>query len=436
VKPCSSLKSYCPLKATKVVGIASDHAGHELKEYLAMMLREAGAEVIDFGDRTPAPEDDYPDFVEPLARAVAAGDVERGVAICGSGVGACVVVNKVRRVRSCLINDPFSAHQGVEDDDLNLICLGGFVVGHALAWELVRIFLYAQFSNKERHRRRLGKVMEIENHPHPKSIRASDKVEETTTSAKQDSDGNVSSHTSLKLYLIRHGETEWSRSGQYTGSTDIPLTPHGEAAARGVGERLHDIPFSHVFASPLKRAQQTCNLATLQPPPTIEPDLREWDAGDFEGRTPEEIHESHPGWNLFRDGSPHGESATQMSDRVDHLIAFLRTLEGNVALFSHGHLCRVLAARWIGLPVEHAERLLLSTASISILGHGHDRFDLPAIALWNSVPAEHSDLIDLKRRALDRWENEGGNVPSESSVPPAHSNSKPTNKEAEPISQV
>ena len=121
----------------KLIGIAADHGGYELKEYLIGMLRKDGHQVIDFGDRKPKPDDDYPDFVVPVARAVAGGEVERGIAICGSGVGASVVANKVAGVRACLIQDSFSVHQGVEDDDLNMICLGGLVVGRALAWELV-----------------------------------------------------------------------------------------------------------------------------------------------------------------------------------------------------------------------------------------------------------------------------------------------------------
>jgi len=190
--------------------------------------------------------------------------------------------------------------------------------------------------------------------------------------------------SSLRLYLIRHGETKWSLSGQYTGRTDLPLTAHGEAAARKAGERLKNVPFAHVLTSPLQRARQTCALAALKPTPEIEPNLTEWDNGDYEGRTPEEIREAQPEWNLFRDGAPNGESPLQMSERVDRLIARLRTLDGNVALFSHGHLCRVLAGRWIGLSVEQAERLLLGTAAISILSYAHDRPEDPAIALWNS----------------------------------------------------
>jgi len=149
-------------RTPKPIGVAADHGGFELKEYLAAMLREADYEVIDFGDGKPKPDDDYPDFVVPLARAVAGGEVDRGLAICGSGVGACIASNKVPGVRACLIHECFSAHQGVEDDDMNVICLGGHVVGNALAWELVRIFLQARFSGAERHRRRLAKVARLE----------------------------------------------------------------------------------------------------------------------------------------------------------------------------------------------------------------------------------------------------------------------------------
>jgi ribose 5-phosphate isomerase B len=147
----------------KPIGVAADHGGYELKQYLAAMLRKAGYEVIDFGASQPEPDDDYPDFVAPLARAVARGDVERGVAVCGSGVGASVAANKVAGVRACLIHENFSARQGVEDDNLNMICLGGRVLGHGLAWELAQTFLAARFSGAERHRRRLAKVADMEN---------------------------------------------------------------------------------------------------------------------------------------------------------------------------------------------------------------------------------------------------------------------------------
>jgi ribose 5-phosphate isomerase B len=152
-------------KTSKLVGLAADHGGYELKQYLVGKLREAGHETIDFGDRQPKPEDDYPDYVVPLARAVARGEVKRGIAICGSGVGASIAANKIAGVRACLIHDTFSAHQGVEDDDLNMICLGGLVVGHALGWELVQTFLAARFSGAARHCRRLAKVAELEGLP-------------------------------------------------------------------------------------------------------------------------------------------------------------------------------------------------------------------------------------------------------------------------------
>jgi ribose 5-phosphate isomerase B len=148
-------------RLTDPIGIASDHAGFALKEYLAEKLRTAGFTLIDFGDRTPVPDDDYPEFVGPLAQAVAAGAVQRGIAVCGSGVGACLAANQVRGVRACLINETFSARQGVEDDDLNLICLGGQVIGPAVAWEIIQVFLTARFVAVERHVRRLKEVDQL-----------------------------------------------------------------------------------------------------------------------------------------------------------------------------------------------------------------------------------------------------------------------------------
>ena len=144
------------------VGIAADHGGFELKEQLAAALRQAGYEVVDFGAAGFTPDDDYPDFVVPLARAVAVGAVERGLAVCGSGVGASIAANKVRGVRASLIVDVFSAHQGVEDDAMNICCLGGRVIGYALAWDLCQAFLTARFSGLERHQRRLAKVAQVE----------------------------------------------------------------------------------------------------------------------------------------------------------------------------------------------------------------------------------------------------------------------------------
>ena len=144
------------------VGIATDHGGFDLKEELVAHLRTAGHQVVDYGALALTPDDDYPDFVIPLARAVAAGKVERGVAVCGSGVGAAVCANKIPGVRAALIHDHFSAHQGVEDDHMNIICMGGRTVGRAVAWDLVETFLAARFSQAERHLRRLGKVASLE----------------------------------------------------------------------------------------------------------------------------------------------------------------------------------------------------------------------------------------------------------------------------------
>jgi ribose 5-phosphate isomerase B len=144
------------------VGLAADHGGFELKEQMLEELRAAGYEVVDFGAKEYQAQDDYPDFVVPLARAVAQGEVDRGLAICGSGVGASVAANKIPGVRAALITDPYSAHQGVEDDDMNIICLGGRVTGYALAWDLIQTFLKARFKGLPRYRRRLDKLAALE----------------------------------------------------------------------------------------------------------------------------------------------------------------------------------------------------------------------------------------------------------------------------------
>jgi len=144
------------------IGIAADHGGFALKARIAAVLKAAGHEVTDFGALQLDPADDYPDFVIPLAKAVAGGDLERGIALCSSGVGACMVANKVPGVRAALIHDNFSAHQGVEDDDMNIICIGSLVIGYALAWELVKTFVDARFTGAERHRRRLDKIAALE----------------------------------------------------------------------------------------------------------------------------------------------------------------------------------------------------------------------------------------------------------------------------------
>ena len=188
-----------------------------------------------------------------------------------------------------------------------------------------------------------------------------------------------------RLYLIRHGETAWSLSGQHTGRTDIPLIEQGEQDARKLAKRLHAVSFSRVFTSPLRRARRTCELAGLDDSAEIEPDLAEWDYGDYEGQRLVEIRNGRSGWNLYRDGCPRGESPAQVSERADRLIARLRTMGGNIAVFTHGSFGRVLGVRWIGLPVMQAQHFLLGTASVSVLGYGHNLAEDPAIVLWNAV---------------------------------------------------
>jgi probable phosphoglycerate mutase len=226
----------------------------------------------------------------------------------------------------------------------------------------------------------------------------------------------------LNLFLIRHGETEWSLSGQHTGRTDIPLTARGEDEARGLARRLQGIRFAHVLTSPRQRARRTCELAGLGPAAEINPDLAEWDYGDYDSQRSVDIRIDRPDWNLFRDGCPHGETPADVSERIDRLIAGLRALEGNVALFSHGQIGCVLAVRWIGLPLIEAQHFSLSTASVSHLGFDAHHPETPIIAKWNAATHEflgpgsypHArDAEGLKQRALSRWENEGGEVQHE-----------------------
>ena len=188
----------------------------------------------------------------------------------------------------------------------------------------------------------------------------------------------------LRLYLVRHGETAWSLSGQHTGRTDLPLTARGEGETRELAQRLRVIPFAHVLSSPRERARRTCELAGLGQAALIEADLAEWDYGDYEGQRSVDIRRKRADWNLFRDGCPHGEMPEQVSRRADRLIAHLRALEGNVALFTHGQFGCVLAARWIGLPLLEAQHFSLGTASLSILGCDPHHPEVATIALWNA----------------------------------------------------
>lgn len=188
-----------------------------------------------------------------------------------------------------------------------------------------------------------------------------------------------------RIYLIRHGETAWSLSGQHTGQTDLPLTAQGEHDARALADRLRAVKFSRVFTSPLLRARRTSELAGYGKTAEIEPDAVEWNYGDYEGRRPADIRKDRPGWNIFEDGCPNGESPLEVSERADRVIARLQNLEGSVALFAHGQFGRVLGARWIGLLARHAQHFLLSTASISILGYGHNIRGENAVLSWNCV---------------------------------------------------
>jgi broad specificity phosphatase PhoE len=189
-----------------------------------------------------------------------------------------------------------------------------------------------------------------------------------------------------QLYFVRHGETEWSRSGQHTGNTDIPLTAHGEEQARGLAPWLRKISFTGVLTSPRQRARTTCTLAGLGGDAKIEPNLSEWNYGDYEGLRSEEIRAQRPDWTVFRDGCPNGESPAVISDRADLLIVRLLAMAGNVALFSHGQFGAVLAARWIGLPVIEGQHLALGPASLSILGNNPSHPDVRMVSLWNASP--------------------------------------------------
>jgi broad specificity phosphatase PhoE len=189
-----------------------------------------------------------------------------------------------------------------------------------------------------------------------------------------------------QIYLIRHGETAWSLSGQHTGRTDVPLTAHGEQQARQVGELLRGIRFSQVLASPLQRARRTCELAGLGAAMCVDETLREWDYGQYEGLTNAQIQARQADWDVFRDGCPGGESTEQMRARADAVCAQLRAPSGSVAVFSHGHFLRALAVRWIELPLLHGRNFGLNAGAVCLLGYEHHSLQEPAIELWNLVP--------------------------------------------------
>ena len=186
------------------------------------------------------------------------------------------------------------------------------------------------------------------------------------------------------VYLARHAETAWSITRQHTGLTDLLLTEHGECNARRLGSRLRGLSFEKVWTSPLLRAMRTCELAGFGPAAAIDADLVEWNYGKYEGRPTADILAERPGWQLFRDGCPDGESPKQVAERADRIVKRIRGVTGNVLLFSSGHLLRVLAARWLGMETLAAQFFMLSTASVSTLGYENNR-NQPAILLWNDT---------------------------------------------------
>ena len=184
-----------------------------------------------------------------------------------------------------------------------------------------------------------------------------------------------------EVVLVRHGETEWTLTGQHTGRTDIPLTERGRNEARLLAPLLSSADFALVLSSPLRRARETCELVGLGPRTEIEPDLMEWDYGEYEGLTSKQIKRTAPNWMVFTDGCPGGETPAQVGARADRVITRIRSVAGRVALFAHGHLLRVLAARWIGFPPSAGQHLLLDTSTVSVLGYYQD---VPAVKRWNA----------------------------------------------------
>jgi broad specificity phosphatase PhoE len=190
--------------------------------------------------------------------------------------------------------------------------------------------------------------------------------------------------TAPAVYLARHGETAWSLSGQHTGRTDLPLTERGERQAHALGERLHGANFAKVLTSPSQRARRTAELAGFGHLAEVDPELAEWDYGQYEGRRTADIHAERPGWFLFRDGAPGGETPGQVGARADRVIQRVRAVGGNVLIFSSAHFLRVLVARWLGLEAAGGRYFLLDTSSLSILGYEHNLAE-PAIRLWNET---------------------------------------------------
>ncbi len=188
-----------------------------------------------------------------------------------------------------------------------------------------------------------------------------------------------------KLYLARHGDTAWTDSQQHTGRTDLPLNERGVEHARRLGERLQQCSFAHVFTSPLQRASKTCELAGFGPVAVVDTDLLEWDYGRFEGKRTSDVLQQRPGWELFRDGGPDGESPEDVAVRADRLISRVHGIGDDVLAFSSGHIIRMIAARWLGLPPIAGRFFFCEPASVGVLGFEHDRRDQPIIRVWNFV---------------------------------------------------
>lgn len=187
-----------------------------------------------------------------------------------------------------------------------------------------------------------------------------------------------------KIYLIRHGGTEWTATNRHTGLTDIPLSEEGKEQSQWLQKALADIKFTQVFCSPLKRAKETCAITGLLKQAKIDPNLVEWNYGDYEGKTSAEIHKIDPSWTIFSKGTPHGESLSDVTARAKKVITQVRGISGDVALFSSGHFLRSLTCIWLHLPITEGKLFLLSTASLSILGYERET---PVIALWNATPS-------------------------------------------------
>jgi broad specificity phosphatase PhoE len=207
----------------------------------------------------------------------------------------------------------------------------------------------------------------------------------------------------VNVFAIRHGETAWSLSGQHTGTTDIPLTDNGRRLAQRMRPVLATKSFGLVLCSPMQRARETCELAGFGDKALIDSDLLEWNYGEYEGLTPKQIHEVASGWMIFRDGCPGGEAPEEVGARVDRVIARSRAADGDTVLFAHGHVLRVLVARWIGLPASGGQHFLLNTGTLSVLSYYRE---IPALRIWNGLLSTRMQLSGRSEAESTRSTNE------------------------------